>query len=280
MSAPTRDRDEPDIPRGDSGLRIGAIYALARYLVRVALILVYRVRVFGVERIPRRGSVVLASNHASTLDPMVVGIVPDRACRFLAKDALFRIPGLGWLIRRLGSSPISRESVGARRSLETCVRALERGRALVFFPEGTRSADGRLQPMKRGLDLIVRRSGAPVLPFLVRGTFRGWPRGALLPRPSTIHVHIGELLETESSSPDRAARARSNSTLEHLDVAFRRLAIEAGALEMLGDGSVLEAGEPGAGSSPPASTSREEPDGLPEPAGAASGSPAQPSGRA
>ena len=144
-------------PRGDLGFGVGGLYSFCRWLSRVAAITFYDFRVYGVRWLPSSGPTVIASNHQSLLDPCTVGMIPDRRYCYLAKESLFRIPFLGWLIRHVGSFPIPRESVSARRALDTTIRILETGRAMVMFPEGTRSPDGRLQPLKRGIGLIVRR---------------------------------------------------------------------------------------------------------------------------
>lgn len=216
-----------EVPRGgDVGLSRGLFYGLTLYVVRIFFITVCDGRVFGARHVPKTGPVVLAGTHQSVLDPIVLGLCSDRRSCFLAKDGLFRVPFLRWLIRRYRTFPVPRESVASRHALDLCVRILRAAHSLVFFPEGTRSPDGTLQPLRRGVSLVVRRSGAPLVPILVRGSFACWPRGARLPRPGHVRAWIGEPLEYQESDS-------SDSFVERLTRGYERMARDAGAIEML-----------------------------------------------
>lgn len=212
--------------RRDLGLGIGFRYGLTRYVSRVITITFFDMRVFGVRWVPASGATILASTHQSVLDPWLLGVAHHRPNCYLAKESLFRVPFLGWLIRKYDAFPIHRESTAARKAIETCVRILEKGRALVFFPEGTRSPDGKLQTLKKGISLLAKRSAALVSPVLLRGTGSAWPRGSWWPRASRIEVRFGRPLEVEF-------RESSDAFTERLSSAYRRLAIEAGATEVL-----------------------------------------------
>lgn len=262
MTGAPDDRDtDPTIPRWtEYGLRRGVIHALSVYVCRVLSATLFELRVFGAQNLPRHGATLFASNHQSLLDPIILGIIQDRVCGFLAKDSLFRVPLLGWLIGRLRAFPIPRESVGSRRALRVCLSLLDRDRGLVFFPEGTRSSDGRLQPLRRGVGLIARRSGARIVPVIMRGTFLAWPRGAILPRPSRVEVHVGEAIHIEEHESLGAFVGR-------LEGCLRRLAIAAGAPELVGDGSWAEAGTAGSEEPPPPSSTISGADAPPRTAG-------------
>ncbi len=181
-----------------------------------------------------------------------MGVGPDRALCYLARDSLFRVPFLGWLIRRYHAFPIPRERLGARGWIERCAEILANGRAIVFFPEGTRSPDGRLQRPRRGIGLLAERSGAPVVPALLVGGYRIWPRGAALPRPGTVHVHFGIPIESKKLACAGGPEAREswNSLAETLESAYRRIAAEARAFELLGEASVPETAKAGSGEPP------------------------------
>lgn len=212
--------------RGDGGLRMGAFYALCLYLSRIGGLSLFGLRAFGTSRVPRTGATVLAANHQTLLDPWLVGQCVDRRLVFLARETLFRVPLLGRLIRSLDAMPLPRESIAPKQALEVSVRLLEEGRALLLFPEGTRSRDGRLQPLRRGIVLLARRTGAPVVPVLVTGAFALWPRTRRLPRLGPVEIRFGEPLRYEpQDSPD--------SFLDRLAAAYRGLALEAGAPEVL-----------------------------------------------
>src|SRR5262245_44681701 len=150
----------------------------------------FRWRVFNPERVPLRGPVILASNHASFLDPPLVGAGVRRAINYLARDTLFRFPGVGWLLRRWNSVPVDRDGHGAA-GLKAILDRLLAGGAIILFPEGTRTRDGKLQPARSGIGLTVIKSTAPVVPVRVFGTFEAFGRHMRFPRPRRIAVKYG-----------------------------------------------------------------------------------------
>lgn len=244
--------------RRDTGLGRGFFYGLAVYLSRVAFLILFRVRLYHMERVPPKGRTIIASSHQSVLDPWLLGAVFDRTSCYLAKDSLFRVPLLGWLIRMFDAFPIPRESVASRRAIQTCVDILRRDRALFLFPEGHRSEDGRLQPLKRGVALIARRADAVILPVLLLGTGSCWPLGRLLPRPGSVKIYFAEPIRMETNET-------SDSLIRRLTDCYTKLAREAGAVDVLSDeflvGEGLKRGKeplpspqnPGKGTYPPQS---------------------------
>lgn len=261
----TDDRSRDRVARGGSGIGsgwgMGILYALSQFLVRALYVVFFRVRLFGVERLPERGAAILASNHQSVLDPLTLGIAPDRSLSYLARESLFGIPFLGWLIRGYNALPIPREKIGARRWLEACREVLSRGSALVFFPEGTRTRDGRLQRARGGIELLARCAGAPLVPALVVGAYRAWPRGAVLPRPGTIHVHFGRPIDSQETACAERAEVRQSwdSVADRWESSLRELAVRAGAYDLVGDVACPETAEArdGEPSPAPAVTKRE-----------------------
>jgi 1-acyl-sn-glycerol-3-phosphate acyltransferase len=134
--------------------------------------------------------------------------------RFLAKRSVFRVPVLGWSIAAAGFIPVDRED--RSRGTETVQAALDRlsgGRSLVIFPEETRTRDGDLLPFKRGAAHLALKSGLPILPVALAGTFRVLKRGSLLITPGPVVLSIGEPIEVAGRSVrdreevTRAARA-------------------------------------------------------------------------
>lgn len=139
--------------------------------------LFHRHRVLHVDRIPRTGGLILASNHASFLDPPVLGTsIPNRGIYFVARDTLFRNPVFGQIIRWCHSVPIERGK-GGKQNWDVYVRMLNQGKALLIFPEGTRTETGALQPGKSGFGKIVYLSRKPVYPAYVHGSFQAYPKG-------------------------------------------------------------------------------------------------------
>jgi 1-acyl-sn-glycerol-3-phosphate acyltransferase len=139
-------------------------------------------RVCNPERVPLQGPVILASNHASFVDPPLVGAGIKRGINYLARENLFRFPILGWILHQWQVVPVDREGGGAK-GLKAILDRLLKGGAIILFPEGTRSPDGKLQPARSGIGLTVIKSEAPVVPVRVFGTFEAYDRHTRFPRP-------------------------------------------------------------------------------------------------
>src|SRR5580765_5995880 len=157
----------------------------------------FRWRVFNPERVPLTGPVILASNHASFLDPPLVGSGVRRPINYLARDTLFRFPGLGWLLRKWNCVPVNRDGGGAA-GLRAILDRLLAGGAIILFPEGTRAPDGKLQPARSGIGLTVIKSTAVVIPVRVFGTFEAYGRHVKIPRPHRIMVKYGRPLNFDA----------------------------------------------------------------------------------
>lgn len=140
------------------------------YAVGAAL---FRVRVEGRHNIPQKGGFVVAINHCSYVDPVIIGVAAGRELWYLAKAELFSVPGLGWLIRNLNAMPVDRRR-GDRSAIMTWTQLLRAGRPVLIFPEGTRNKKpGFLKP-RPGLGMLVHRTQVPVLPAYISGTTQVW----------------------------------------------------------------------------------------------------------
>ncbi len=252
----TREALSAHIRDTDSGLGMGWFYALSVFLCRVAALTLFELRVFNAKRVPKSGALILAGNHQSLLDPWLVGAGELRRACYLARDSLFKSPLLGFLLRQYDAVPVVRESTSARQSLEICVKVLEKKRALILFPEGTRTPDGRLKPLKRGISLIAKRSGALVLPILVRGAYDLWPRSQKLPHLGQVRFYYGNAFQLDKTQS-------ADAFVERLEASYREIAISVGAHEVL---PIVSRAEEGA-SVAPSSTINGGPPGLPEAAG-------------
>jgi 1-acyl-sn-glycerol-3-phosphate acyltransferase len=153
----------------------------------------FRWQVFNAERVPLQGGVILASNHASFLDPPLVGSGLKRDINYLARESLFRFPGIGALLRSWNSVPVDRDGGGAK-GLKKILDRLLAGGGIILFPEGTRTPDGQLQPARSGIGLTVIKSSAPVVPVRVFGTFHAYGRHLKFPRPHRVAVKYGQPL--------------------------------------------------------------------------------------
>jgi 1-acyl-sn-glycerol-3-phosphate acyltransferase len=150
--------------------------------------------VFNPERVPLQGPVILASNHASFLDPPLVGSGLKRGINYMARESLFRYPGIGALLRSWNAVPVDRDGGGAR-GLKTILDRLLAGGAIILFPEGTRTPDGKLQKARSGIGLTVIKSAAPVVPVRVFGTYEAYGRYLKIPRPKQVTVKYGQPMD-------------------------------------------------------------------------------------
>ena len=163
---------------------------------RTFLQIYLRWRSFNAERVPQTGAVILASNHASILDPPAVGCALHRQINYLARATLFDIPGVGWLFRKWTAIPIDRDG-GNAAGLRIILGRLEAGNGIILFPEGTRTRDGNLQPARSGIGLIVAKSTAPVVPVRTFGTFEAMGRNQKFPLPKKVAVKFGRPMNFE-----------------------------------------------------------------------------------
>jgi len=167
------------------------VYYLGWSAYRLLFATYFRWRVHHPERVPRHGPVILASNHASFLDPPLVGAGLTREINYLARESLFRYPGIGWLLRAVNSVPVDRDG-GGGAGLRAILDRLLKGGGIILFPEGTRTRDGQLQPARSGVGLTVIKSTAPVVPVRVSGTFQAFGRHVRFPHPHPVAVTYGQ----------------------------------------------------------------------------------------
>jgi 1-acyl-sn-glycerol-3-phosphate acyltransferase len=172
------------------------VYFIGWSFYRTLFATYFRWRVYNPERVPMSGPVILAANHASFLDPPLVGSGLKRDINYLARKSLFRYPGLGAILRTVNAVPVDRDGGGAA-GLRAIMDRLHRGGAIILFPEGTRTRDGKLQPARSGIGLTVIKSEAPVVPVRVFGTYEAWGRHVKIPRPHRVAVKYGRQMEFE-----------------------------------------------------------------------------------
>jgi 1-acyl-sn-glycerol-3-phosphate acyltransferase len=177
-------------------LRMNPSYFVGWTLFRLLFATYFRWRVDHAERVPLTGPVILAANHASYLDPPLVGAGLKRPCSFLARETLFRTPLLGAVLRSWECVPVDRDG-GTAAGLRAILDRLLSGHAVILFPEGTRSWDGNLQKARSGIGLLVAKSTAPIVPVRVFGSYEAWPKKQRFPSPRRIVVKYGLPLQFE-----------------------------------------------------------------------------------
>ncbi len=146
----------------------------------------------GSENIPRRGGVILLSNHVSYLDPFIIGTAAHREIHYMARHDVFRIPGLRQFIVALNAYPV-RRGAADRGALKHTLSLLKAGKVVLIFPEGTRSVDGTLGKAHDGVSFIVHSADVPTIPVFLKGTIL--PRNAKCIRPTQLSATFGSPLD-------------------------------------------------------------------------------------
>ncbi|HXG13388.1 MAG TPA: lysophospholipid acyltransferase family protein [Gemmataceae bacterium] len=165
-------------------------YEAVSWVSAAGALLGFSARVEGGHHIPRRGPVLLLANHQCYLDPVFVGLATRRRLCFLARKNLWRHKALGWLISSLNAFPVDQEGV-AKEGLRTVLDLLGRGRAVLIFPEGQRTWDGKMGPLKPGVHLLIKRARPPIVPVGIAGAYDAWPRWRPYPLPAPLFPPVG-----------------------------------------------------------------------------------------
>ncbi len=182
------------------------LYRPLRSLAIVLLKVLFRLKVMGRENLPRKGGYIIAGNHLSYIDPIVLGCGSPRKLYFMARRDLFEIPLLGRLLRWLDVIPLSTEGVGFG-AVREALKLLARGDVVALFPEGTRSPDGLLGRGKLGVGFLALRAAVSVIPARVVGSEKALPLKAKFIRLKTIRVYFGKPLTFDSSYYGPSKRA-------------------------------------------------------------------------
>jgi 1-acyl-sn-glycerol-3-phosphate acyltransferase len=156
-------------------------YEFFYHLHCLLLTLGFSLRAEGMRHIPPRGPVLILANHQSFFDPMVLGCITHRHVSFLARKTLFHPPWFGWLIRSLNAFPVDQEGV-AKDGIRTVLQLLAKGQVVIVFPEGTRTEDGKMAPLKPGVQLLLKRAPVPVVPVGIAGAFEAMPYWEKVPK--------------------------------------------------------------------------------------------------
>jgi len=208
--------------RQDGQVLYGVLHRIVPPLLRA----IWRPRIIGLEHVPRTGPLILASNHRSFIDSVVIPAVTPRPVNFLAKSDYFEGRGLkGRLVKEwfviFGALPVDREdSRAAIASLDTALAVLADGGAFGIYPEGTRSRDGRLYRGRTGVAQLALTSGAPIVPIGLVGTERLQPVGSNRPRLVRVTVTFGEPIDVrgryDGVPPGRARREITDQVMAEI----------------------------------------------------------------
>ncbi|GAA1919587.1 lysophospholipid acyltransferase family protein [Nocardioides marmoribigeumensis] len=202
------------------------LYRILHTVLPPALRAIWRPTIEGVDHVPLTGGVLLASNHLSFADSVVIPSVAPRDVVFLAKSDYFTGTGVRGALQRawfegLGMIPVDRDdSRAAIESLGTALEVLRAGKAFGVYPEGTRSRDGRLYRGRTGVAQLALQSGAPIVPVGLVGTEKLQPVGSNRPRLAKVTVRFGEPLEVagryDGVAPGRARREITDEVMRRI----------------------------------------------------------------
>jgi 1-acyl-sn-glycerol-3-phosphate acyltransferase len=163
------------------------VYEFASWVCAVFVIFLFSARYVGGGNVPRRGAALLIANHESFIDPILVGVGAGRHLTFLARKTLFKTPFKRALLETVNCVPIDQEGVG-KEGIRNIIKKLEAGHAVLVFPEGERSWDGKFHALRPGIALLLERAGVPIVPIGVAGPFEAWSRFKAFPTPSPIFL--------------------------------------------------------------------------------------------
>jgi len=162
------------------------VYGLCHFVVSTLHDILFRGEVTGLENIPLHGGLIFAANHASVLDPPLIGAQLPRQLSFFARKSLWKGGLASWWLDTVGTIPVDRDSGSDVSAIKRVLQVLRDGRATIVFPEGTRTPTGALQAAKSGVGLLACRTGVPVVPVRIFGTFEAFGRD----RPLRIGIPI------------------------------------------------------------------------------------------
>lgn len=196
------------MPQTPDQLAMRPFYGFFHYVASCFRVIWFRGEVVGTENFPTDGPFLIASNHASHFDPPIVGSQVPRQMRFFARKSLWNNKIMSWWLNQVETIPVERDS-GDVGAIKRVLQALKENRAVVLFPEGTRSPDGNLQTPKAGVGLMACKTGVPVVPCRVYGSFEAFGKGRKIPRFGTpIDVVFGPPIAASEYDDPSAGKAR------------------------------------------------------------------------
>ncbi|MCG3176193.1 MAG: 1-acyl-sn-glycerol-3-phosphate acyltransferase [Candidatus Omnitrophica bacterium] len=208
------------------------------YTVKIVLYTLYKLFFwFGsrngsvVDALPRTEGVIIAPNHASYLDPPIIGISLGRRVTFLAKEYLFKAPVVGFVLRSISAFPIKSQKDDLR-SLRELIRVLKNGACVVVFPEGTRSENGELKDPEIGVGFLALKSAAWVVPAYISGTYRAFPKGVKFFRPAKVDIRYGRPFRPAEDPAITGSADPYRATVDRIMDEVRRLRTEASARQV------------------------------------------------
>jgi len=199
------------------------LYGVFHYLALTIYDICFRGEVSGLENIPKHGAFIIACNHASHLDPPIVGSLVPRQMAFFARKTLWKPGVASWWLDGVGTIPVDRDGGADVSAIRRVLQTLQGGKALILFPEGTRSPDGKLQPAKPGVGLIACKTQAPVLPVRIFNSHEAFGRKGGMRLGTRVSVCFGPVLPHAAYDPPGYGKDRYQKVSERIMTAIAAL---------------------------------------------------------
>jgi len=184
------------------------LLAFLRPISRFACWAYFKIRFEGVSNVPLEGPLLITPNHVSYADPVLVGTSVLRPIHYMAWERLFEVPLLKRIIPHLHAFPVSTNEADPK-AIRAVVRLLDAGQAVLIFPEGGRSLDGRLQPFKPGAFRLALSRNVPVVPVTIAGAWKAWPPHRRFPRRGRVTVTFHPPIHPKEIAPTEPLKVRA-----------------------------------------------------------------------
>ena len=199
------------------------VYGFCHYVLRGVYDMFFRGEVVGLGNLPTSGGFLLAANHASYLDPPLIGCHLSRQIAYFARKTLWKGGISTWWLDTVGTIPVDRDGGQDISAIKRVLKALKENRGLILFPEGTRTLDGRLQPAKPGVGFIAVKTQVPVVPVRIFGSFEAFGKGRRLHLGTPVTVVFGKPISPAAYDDPRAGKERAQVASERIMAEIARL---------------------------------------------------------
>ncbi len=199
------------------------VYGFCHYVLRVMFDMFFRGEVIGVENLPQRGGFLLAANHASFIDPPMIGCHLSRQIAYFARKTLWKGGISSWWLDAVGTIPVDRDGGQDVSAIKRVLKAIKAERGLILFPEGTRTPDGNLQPAKAGVGFIACKTQVPVIPVRIFGSYEAFGKGRGLHLGTPVSVVFGRPIPPAAYDNPQAGKDRAQIASERIMSEIARL---------------------------------------------------------
>lgn len=199
------------------------VYGVCHYTLRVMFDMFFRGEVAGLENLPKAGGFLLAANHASFIDPPMIGCQISRQIAYFARKTLWKGGFSSWWLDAVGTIPVDRDGGQDVSAIKRVLRAIKDERGLILFPEGTRTSDGALQPAKPGVGFIAIKTQVPVVPVRIFGSFEAFGKGRPLRLGTPVTVVFGAPLAPAFYDDPKAGKDRAQVASDRIMAEIARI---------------------------------------------------------